>query len=126
MKKEINIASIIAAIAAVLGIVATFLPWLSVSVSGIEITASGTEGDGIISLILFIAVLVLAIFGIKKDAKWIKICISIVAALAFLVAALKIPNALSNGLTVGIGIYLVIIAGLVSAIMPWIPMGKKQ
>ena len=121
-----SITDIVVAVAAVVGIIATFLPWMSVSVLGVSISAKGSDGDGWITFVLFIAVLGVTIYNMFKEAKWAKIVITILAALAALIALIKVPDALSNGFTLGIGIILVIIAGIVAAVMPWIPMGKKS
>ena len=48
-------------IAAALGIVATFLPWVNIAFLG---SVTGTNGDGWFTLILFIAALVI---GLLKD-----------------------------------------------------------
>lgn len=125
--KKLNIADIIVAIAAVVGIIATFLPWVSSTVFGITVTAKGSDGDGWITFVMFIAVLGLAVFDMLKGAKWAKITISIVAALAAVVALIKIPDILSSDglLSMGVGLILAIVAGIVAAIMPWIPFEKK-
>ena len=124
--KKLNIADIIVAVAAVVGIIATFLPWVSSTVLGITFTAKGSDGDGWITFVLYLAVLGLAIFDMLKGAKWAKITMSIVAALAAVVALIKIPDILSHGsLSIGVGLILTIVAGIVAAIMPWIPFEKK-
>ena len=125
MKKQISIASIVVAVASVVGIIATFLPWAVTSAFGISVSVKGIEGDGVICLIMFAAVLGVAIYSMFKDeAKWQKICICVAAAIAVLVALIDVINVLNNGFTAGIGAYLAIIAGLVGAIMPWIPIKK--
>lgn len=123
--KKLNIADIIVAVAAVVGIIATFLPWVSLTSFGITVTAKGSDGDGWITFVLYLAVLGLAIFDMLKGAKWAKITMSIVAALAAVVALIKIPDILSGGLSMGVGLILAIVAGIVAAIMPWIPFEKK-
>ena len=126
MKKQISVASIVVAVASAIGIIATFLPWITTSILGTTISARGTDGDGWITLILFIAVLGMVIYSMFKEAKWAKICITIAAALALLDGIIIMINALSNGFTASIGVYLVIIAGIVCAAMPWIPIQKSR
>ena len=124
-KKQISTTNIVVAVSAVVGIIATFLPWMSASVLGITLSASGTEGNGLISLFMFIIILGVVAYSVYKKADWAKICISIAAGIALLIAIINLIDGASNGFTIGFGLILVIIAALVCGIMPWIPMGKK-
>ena len=126
MKKPISIKSIIAAVAGLIGMIATFLPWLSASVFGISISAKGSDGDGWISFVCFAVVLSIAIVEMFKKAKWTKIVITIAAAIATIVVAIDTINGLNNGLTVNIGIYLGLVAGIAGIIAPWLPIDKNN
>ena len=126
MKKPISIKSIIAAVAGLIGIIATFLPWLSASVFGISISAKGSDGDGWISFVCFAVVLSIAIVEMFKKAKWTKIVITIAAAIATIVVAIDMINGLNNGLTVNIGIYLGLVAGIAGIIAPWLPIDQNN
>ncbi|MBR3055887.1 hypothetical protein IKG64_01015 [Candidatus Saccharibacteria bacterium] len=135
MDKKFSIKSLIIIIAAVLGVIATFLPWATVSFLGVSesvngLGGDGVMGDGIITLILFIVAGVLA--GIKFQGGMgtgFKVAITIISAIAAIIGMVEIANINGNSLglaSVGFGVYLVIIAGIAGAILPWIPMGEKS
>ena len=112
--------NIITLAASILGIIATFLPWMSTTTLGITVTATGTSGDGWISFVFFVVIAILTLINLKKDLSMgSKIAITILAILAILVALSKILAA--GELAICIGVYLVIISGIVSAVMPWLP-----
>ena len=135
MDKKFSIKSLIIIIAAALGVIATFLPWATVSFLGMSesvngLGGDGVMGDGIITLILFIVAGVLA--GIKFKGGMgtgFKVAITIISAIAAVIGMVEIANINGNSLglaSVGFGVYLVIIAGIAGAILPWIPMGEKS
>ena len=126
MKKTISIKSIIAAVAGLIGMIATFLPWLSASAFGISVSAKGSDGDGWISFVCFAVVLSIAIVEMFKKAKWTKIVITVAAAIATIVVAIDMINGLNNGLTVNIGIYLGLVAGIAGIIAPWLPIDQNN
>lgn len=126
MKKPISIKSIIAAVAGLLGMIATFLPWLSASAFGISISAKGSDGDGWISFVCFAVVLAIAIVEMFKQAKWTKIVITIAAVIATLVMVVDMVNGLNSGLSIGAGIILGLIAGVAGIVVPWLPIDKKN
>lgn len=126
MKKAISIKSIIAAVAGLIGMIATFLPWLSASAFGISVSAKGSDGDGWISFVCFAVVLSIAIVEMFKKAKWTKIVITVAAAIATIVVAIDMINGLNNGLTVNIGIYLGLVAGIAGIVVPWLPIDKNN
>ena len=81
---------IIILIASLLGVISTFLPWATVSVSVLGQSASesvnGTEGDGWITLMLFVAIIVITVVSSLKDYKkelpmWAKIATTAVAVI---------------------------------------------
>lgn len=122
MNQKISIKSIIALVAAAIGIIATFLPWVSAQAYGIVVTARGTDGDGWISLILFAIIAVIALISIKKEfSTGIKIAITILGLLALFVVISKF-SALSKDLTLGIGVYLALIASIADVAAPWLPI----
>ena len=126
MKRTISIKSIIAAVAGLVGMIATFLPWLSTSAFGISVSAKGSDGDGWISFICFAVVLSIAIVELFKKAMWTKIVITVAAAIATLIVAIDMINGLNNGLTINVGIYLGLIAGVAGIITPWLPIDKRN
>ncbi len=99
-------------IIAVVGMIGTFLPWAS----AFGFTVSGTSGsDGWITFVLFAIGGAIAFFsGEKTEAikKKISTAVWVPAALAAVIALLKIFKSRPAGLSIGIGLYLIAIAGL--------------
>jgi len=98
-------------IIAVVGMIGTFLPWAS----AFGFTVSGTQGDGWITLALFAIGGAIAFFnGDKAEAlkKKIMTAVWVPAALAAVIALLKIFKSRPAGLSIGIGLYLIAIAGI--------------
>lgn len=126
MKKPFSIKSSIIIVASLIGIIATFLPWISTSVLGVNISARGSDGDGWISLIGFVVALSIAIVEVFKKEMWTKIVITIAAAIAIIVMMIDMISGLNEGFTIGAGIYLGLIAGLACVIVPWLPIDKKN
>ncbi len=135
-------------IASLLGLISTFLPWATVSVSVLGQSASesvnGTEGDGWITLILFVAIIVITVVSGLKDFKkeipmWAKIAITAVAAICAVIAIVDCGNVADSvsgvssavGLfgatantSIGIGLILIIIMSIVNAVAVWLPLEK--
>lgn len=99
-------------IVAIAGMIGTFLPWASFFGHSV----SGTSGsDGWITFVLFAIGGAIAFFSGKKTEalkKKIMTAVWIPAALAAVVALSKIFRSNPGGLTIGIGLYLIAIAGL--------------
>jgi len=99
-------------IIAVVGMIGTFLPWASF----IGHSVSGTSGsDGWITFVLFAIGGSIAFFsGDKAEAlkKKIMLAVWIPAALAAVIALSKILKSYPTGFSLGIGIYLIAIAGI--------------
>jgi hypothetical protein len=53
--------------ASIIGIVAAFLPWASITILGLTVTVSGIEGDGFITLVLFAVSLALCFIGTRSE-----------------------------------------------------------
>ena len=118
-------------IAAGIGILGVFLPWFSVSFAG---SVSGiTVGDtGWLILIFFAAALAMTLIGKKQSilkgaAFWIAIVLS---ALSSLIAILNILDyksevsksggGLGSMISLGIGIYIVVLAGIAVILLGFI------
>ena len=123
--KKISITDMVVGIAAIVGLIGIFLPWASISAFGISVTARGTDGNGWICLIMFIAILGVVCYNIYKKFEWTKLCVTIAAGIAFLIAIINLFDVTGSGLPVGIGLILTVLASLACGIMPWIPLGKK-
>jgi len=116
------------AIAAIsgLGIISTFLPWAHAGM----LTVTGTQGDGWITLALFLPGLLLLLSGTKTESLTYttKIGISIPAAIAVVIGVYKISefqsriddlaksntfgSLISVSTRIGIGLYLLVAAGV--------------
>jgi hypothetical protein len=98
-------------IIAIVGMIGTFLPWAS----AFGFTVSGTEGDGWITLALFAVGGAIAFFnGEKSEAisKKVMAGVWVPAALAALIALMKIFKSRPGGVSIGIGLWLIAIAGI--------------
>jgi hypothetical protein len=110
--------------AAVLGIVSSFLPWITLPMGSI----SGIKGDGWLTLILFLVPTIISVIG-NRNGKLTRMNLYIAmgpALLAGLIGLYKIidfnsslpdgdnPFALGirSAMSIGIGLYLVVAAGL--------------
>lgn len=137
---------IIALIVAVIGAIATFLPWATVKVSGfgesVAESVSGTEGDGWITLILFVAIAAVAIVSGIKDMKkdmpiWAKAVVTILAVICGIVAIIDLGDVSNTGLGsgvsflgatissgAGVGLIMVLIMAVLDAVVVWLPLDK--
>ena len=123
------------AVAAGVGMLATFLPWVHAPIVG---SVSGTAGDGWITLALFIPAMVLALRGAKLHpiVGGARLGATIPAGIAALIGLYKIADlksrmadvprdnpfakAMSASVQVGIGIYVLIAAGVALAVLAWV------
>lgn len=110
-----------------LGMLATFLPWASIPLIG---TVNGTVGDGWITLALFVPAAIAALLGDRSRAMGIgaTTTISVLSGVAGFIGAWKIVDlkvlmaeapddnpfaeAMASAVSVGVGLYALIIAGL--------------
>ncbi|NQV05628.1 hypothetical protein HQ535_03685 [bacterium] len=105
---------------ALLVILGSFLTWVSIDIGGQTISSSGTGegGDGTLTLILAIAAVALAVFLLGKGTAR-KIAVAIAAALILLIAIIDVQDIMSGGdlgidASVGIGLWLVVVGGVVA------------
>jgi hypothetical protein len=115
-------------IGAAAGMLATFLPWVTMPLIG---SLPGTKGDGWITFGLFVAVAVLAVVKDRERplSGGMKLAVAAPALVASMVGVWKIIDfnskmpkddnpflkALAQSVSIGVGLYLVIGAGLVVA-----------
>jgi hypothetical protein len=127
-------------IAAAVGMLGTFLPWVSVPFLG---SISGARGDGWISFVLFLVALLMALLGNKQSImKGIQFVVAIVfGALAAALGVWKIldinsamgettaENPLSQSLgsivSIGIGLYVIVVAGIAIILLGFILQKEK-
>lgn len=115
-------------IAAAAGMLGTFLPWINIPLRG---AVSGTEGDGWITLGFFALALFITLTGTPGLGR--RLCIGLAGLVASAMGVYDVANisarkaemasdggrlaeALANSISIGAGLYLVIIAGLVVAL----------
>lgn len=112
---------IIGLVAASAAAVGSFLPWVSVRTAFGSIDVAGTAGDGTLS----IACAVIALIGFALSKPWLAI---IPAAAAALIAgnAWRSVSSQLDGVSnefvdaaVGIGVYAVVVGGIVAVIAGW-------
>lgn len=111
------------------GILATFLPWVNAPIIG---SVNGTEGDGWITLLIFVVPLVLALRGDKLSflTKRDSYIVAVAAVVAGLIGVYKIMDVnkakdslngegfgffVSNSISVGFGLYLLVLAAVIVA-----------
>jgi hypothetical protein len=121
---------------ALLGIIATFLPWAHVPLVG---AIYGTKGDGWITFVCFLVALTCVFIGDKNIplAGWQKILVPVAGVAAALVGISKpiyfaIKSAelakdnpfagamMANAVQIGLGVYLVIAAGLATVALTFL------
>ena len=123
------------AVAAGLGMLATFLPWVHAPIVG---SIAGTAGDGWITLALFVPALVLALRGAKATPLLgnPRLGAVIPAGLAALLGVSKLGNlsssksgvdpsnpfakALTAAVQPGIGLYLLVLSGVALVVVAWL------
>lgn len=112
---EWNLASLLTVGGAAGAFIGAFLPWATVG----ALSVAGTDGDGVLTLILAIAAGTLGVAGIRKASKGMLIASLVCAALITMIATYDIADISSVadgplGLTVepGGGLILTLIAGL--------------
>lgn len=110
--------------AAVVGIVASFLPWITLPMGSI----SGIKGDGWLTLILFLVPTIISVLGnrngrLSRTNLYIAMGPALLAGLMGLYKIIDFNTSLPSGdnpfalgirsaMSIGIGLYLVVAAGL--------------
>ena len=132
MKSGFSLKSIVVSATSLLTIIGSFLPWAVVSFMGISQSVNGLGGstgvgDGIFFLIGGIIIAVLALIGLKKEDLHIglKIAISLISAVLLIIAIFKIVDVTKVPMTsAGIGLYLLVVSDIATAVLPWLPIKK--
>ena len=119
------------------------MPWAVISISFLGVTASESVNgigdgatDGWFTMIAFIAIIIVSCIFITKEDMHIgaKIGISAVSLVPLGFAIyniIKVNNETAGMASAGIGLWLILIMGIVTAALPWIPFknmigGSKQ
>jgi hypothetical protein len=114
VKPESKVAVIAGAAGAVvmlIGIIGSALPWATASLLGFSKSIGGLSGDGIITIVCTLFALGFFVIGIINRAKW-PFIITVVLALATAAVGIYDAATLSSLVSVGIGLIMVIISGL--------------
>jgi len=127
MIKEINKQRLAVIIAAAVGIISTFLPWLTVDALFMRIHASGIDGwRGWLVILVLAGAIAIALLGDRKKVidlsddkfKWGLVATGGITAI---VALFFFINVAGTPLTsIGIGVFLAIIAGAAVAAVPFL------
>ena len=124
-------------IAAVVGVISAFLPWASVKAGGFSISANGLDGgDGYITIILFAAAGYLTFRNEKSEELSGNNLYMVIggfglAGLLGLYDLIEADSAMPAGnayasVSIGIGLYLTVLAGLAGAVIPFVLKNKKN
>lgn len=94
-----------------IGMIGSALPWATVSLYSYKQSAGGLSGDGVITIVCAFLALGFFVIGLINRAKWPFI---VALILSLITAAVGMYDAarLASQVSVGIGLYMVIIAGL--------------
>jgi hypothetical protein len=128
-----------AMIAAAIGMIATFLPWVTGSMVG---SVAGTVGDGWISFGLFAIALILALLGDRTQPMvgGRRMGVAILGLLTAVygvwkmmdfkstfdsVSGTELGAEIASSFAIGIGVYLVIAAGALLLILPFMLGGRS-
>jgi hypothetical protein len=128
LSKEVKMNKIILYLGILIGIIiiiATFLPWATLSFIGESTTITGLEGDGIISLVAGVLYIVMLFLANKKVLwKVLGAVLALVAAMIGLNDLIQIKRTasttlgeLNSAVQVGIGVWLVLICGILGIIV---------
>lgn len=111
---------IVVLVVSIVGIVAAFLPWATIVLFGVSVSASGIEGDGVITLILFAVAAILCFVGKRAEplGKTKFVCAG-VGLVSVIVAAFALSE------FSGIGLFLTILAGIVLCVMSFVKLEKR-
>lgn len=117
-------------VAAIIGAISTFLPWAK---GPMGMTIDGTQGDGYISLAVFVAVGVVAFLGtrtetLSKVQKWSEVALGAVATLVAIFEFVNISNMknsmtglaklVSASVSPSFGLFTLLLAGIAVIILP--------
>lgn len=97
--------------ASVVVVVGALLPWATLGF----ISVAGTEGDGVITLILGLATAALALLASVKGSRWPLLVGAVLSVLVVLIAIYDISD-VSSTASVGSGLWLTLIAGGVAVV----------
>lgn len=92
------------------------LPWASVSVMGYGATKNGLSGDGVITIIASILALGFFVLGLVGKARW-PFAVALILALITAFVGIYDAARLSEMISIGIGLWMVMIAGIAGVLV---------
>jgi len=108
-----------------LGIISVFIPWYNVDLLLVKSSVNGMEGNGILLLLLFTAVIVLSLVSdlklkIQAPYFWAILVASLIVSTLGIIELYTVSNQsntllgsiITNAVELGYGIYLLIISGV--------------
>ncbi len=117
-------------ILALIGMLTTFMPWATVSFLGMQRTIKGTDGDGWITIVLFLVVLILTLVlgKIKASIKGAALLgVIIPSVICFIIGAINIFSINGNSFgNVKYGLYVLTIVPLFIIIISFILKDKAN
>lgn len=107
----------------VLAIIGSLSPWVTAQAGPLQISANGTAGDGVLTLICALPVVVAGVvIGVRQGRLWAGIVGMVFASLIALIALVDVANISTRfgqdfyiDVTVQFGLWLTVIAGALSA-----------
>jgi len=93
----------------IIGMIGSALPWATIS--QYSLSKNGLSGDGMITIVFSLLALGFFIIALINRAKWPFVVTAVMSAIIALVGIYDAAK-LASEISVGIGLYLVIIAGL--------------
>lgn len=115
--------------AAGLGVVSSFLPWVTINMLFVSKSASGIDGgDGYISMLLFLIIITIALVGGLSEnyTKKSLIAITVLGGLCSLLGLYEIGNIkdASKVASIGIGLFLLILSGVATIVSAFVLKNK--
>jgi hypothetical protein len=117
-------------IAAAIGIISVFLPWITISMFGMNQNINGFHGWGILAFLAFVVTGVVALVGnqtsaLDKGLWFLAIACGAVALLSVIIAIASSSGSPDGGLGlvdagIGVGTYMAIATSLAIVIIAWI------
>lgn len=126
--RSINIQRKAILISSVIGIIALFLPWATVSMMGMSDSVNGFRSWGILVFFAFVAAVIISLMGDqsrKLDKKmWLAVLIAGTAALLFTIISFGSASNNFGGMGLvdagnGIGIWLALLASIAVLVSAW-------
>lgn len=123
------------AVAAILVIIGSVMPWASVTTPFGTVSAAGTEGDGKLTLIAGLLLLGGAVASAVVRQRWMRIAQLVVAALTTILAVYELIDISGSAAdldagfaeaSVGAGVYVVLVGAIAATVVALLQMRRSQ